>query len=349
VDEIHAHKNPDLYTALTTGTGARDQPFTFWITTAGGSPDGLLAGLYDQMLTGTGELERRRPGLMIYRDRANGILIWWYGAERTADIEDPAVWLSANPASWLQDLKYLRREFGRLKSRGALAEWRTFHLNQFVWNEEQWLPPGAWNAARAAGTLDVDLPLGVGIFKTADSAHAAIATCQRQGNRIVSHVEWYGPTELTGRVDVQRMRAYLRDLRARFPKPATFDAKTRMRIFGPAFAFDRWAFSESAEELDQEGLNMVDFPQYASTMGPATTQAYELVTTGRLTHDGDATLGEHIDATMAVLTDRGMKAVPNRKKGTRPNHGAIALIMASAMAMLEAPRPFVDTRKAIGW
>ena len=28
---------------------------------------------------------------------------------------------------------------------------------------------------------------------------------------------------------------------------------------GPAFAYDRWAFSESAETLEQEGLAMVDF------------------------------------------------------------------------------------------
>lgn len=348
IDEIHAHKTADLYTALTTGTGAREQPFTFWITTAGGTPDGLLAGLYEQMFSGAGELEKR-PGLTIYRDRANGVLIYWYGAGRDDDIEDPAVWQRVNPASWLQDGKYLRREFGRLKSRGELVAWRTFHLNQFVGSEEAWLPEGAWAGDFGPVMFDPEQPLGVGIFKTHDSAFAAIARAQRQGERVVTDIRWYTPTEATGRVDNEAMRVYLRTLRAEFPSPATFDPRTLVRQRGPAFAFDRWAFSESADTLDQQGLNMVDFPQYASTMGPASTQAFELITTGRLVHEGDAVLTEHIEASKAILTDRGMKVVPNRRRGTRPNHGAIALIMATAMAMQERPRTIVDTRQAAGW
>jgi phage terminase large subunit-like protein len=35
IDELHARRDGALYTALTTGTLAREQPFTLWITTAG--------------------------------------------------------------------------------------------------------------------------------------------------------------------------------------------------------------------------------------------------------------------------------------------------------------------------
>ena len=98
VDELHAHKSAELYTALTTGTGAREQPFTLWITTAGVAGEGILAELFESMFSGTGELEDR-GSLLIYRDRVNGTLIYWYGAPRDADIEDPAVWYAANPVS----------------------------------------------------------------------------------------------------------------------------------------------------------------------------------------------------------------------------------------------------------
>ena len=126
IDEVHAHKNDDLYTALTTGTGAREQPLTFWITTAGKDEDNLLATLHDQMFDGTGELEQRSDSLLIYRDRDAGVYIWWYGAPRDADIEDPAVWARCNPASWLQDGSVLRRDFGKLKPEGQAA--RVAHL-----------------------------------------------------------------------------------------------------------------------------------------------------------------------------------------------------------------------------
>ena len=64
--------------------------------TAGVAGEGILADLYESMFSGTGELEDR-GSLLIYRDRVNGTLIYWYGAPRDADIEDPAVWFACNP------------------------------------------------------------------------------------------------------------------------------------------------------------------------------------------------------------------------------------------------------------
>lgn len=337
IDELHAHKNPDLYTALTTGTGAREQPITFWITTAGVAGEGILGDLYQSMFSGTGELERR-GSLVIYRDRVNGTLIYWYGAPREADIEDPKVWLATNPASWLQDGSYLRQQFARLKARGALLEWRRYHLDQFVDLEDTWLPEGAWTKGVSDVPLNPELPVGVGVFKTATSDAASIAVAQRQGDRVVLTNRVFAAESATGRVSTEAMRIYLRELRDRFPKPQAADLKTNLPAKGPAIAFDRWSFQESAGELDAEGLNMVDFPQIASMMGPASTWAYELITTGRLLHEADETLAEHFGSTSAVLTDRGMKAVP-RREGTRTNHGAIASIMAIAMARLEPPKP----------
>jgi hypothetical protein len=122
------------------------------------------------------------------------------------------------------------------------------------------------------------------------------------------------------------MRVYLRDLRGRFPVPQARDEKTGRALQGPAFAYDRWAFSESAETLEQEGLAMVDFPQNATTMGPASTQAFELITTGRLAHDGDPVLAEHVANTTAILTERGMKVTkpPAQERRLRGDGAAVA-------------------------
>lgn len=345
IDELHAHKDAGLYTALTTGTGAREQPFTLWISTAGPAGQGILAELYASMFEGTGELERR-DALLIYRDRANGVLIYWYGAPRDADIEDPAVWRAANPMSWLRDGPYLAGQYARLRARGALLAWRMYHLNQFAGVEESWLPDGAWATCADARlqngepehALRTNLPLGVGVFKAAHSDAAAIVVAQRQAERVVLRSRTFGAEAATGRVSTEAMRRYLRDLRAEYPLPQAADARTKRPLPGPAIAFEKWSFSESAGELEQEGLTMVDFPQHAGTMGPASTMAFELATTGRLIHDEDPVLAEHVAATSALLTDRGMKVVP-RREGPRRNHAAIAMVMAIAMAMQEAPKP----------
>ncbi|HEY8636959.1 MAG TPA: terminase large subunit [Candidatus Limnocylindrales bacterium] len=336
IDELHAHKSGGLFTALTTGTGAREQPFTLWITTAGVAGQGILADLYDSMFSGAGELEVRNS-LLIYRDRAAGTLIYWYGAERDADIEDPAVWAGANPASW-RDAGTLATEFTALKNRGALLEWRRYHLNQFLGTEDAWLREGAWSATRGDLPLDAALPIGVGVDKSPDGALGAIAIAQRQGDRVVVRAQVFAPESATGMASTEAMRVRLRELRSEYPVAQARDEKTKRPMLGPAYAFDRIAFGESAEMLEGDGLNMVDVPMTAAVMGPPSTLAYELITTGRLVHDDDPVLAEHIANTTAVLTDRGMKVTRSKHGSTRPNVAAVAMVRAVAMAMQDPPK-----------
>ena len=126
-------------------------------------------------------------------------------------------------------------------------------------------------------------------------------------------------------------------------QPFTLE-RTKRALPGPAFAFDRQGFGESAEMLGHDGLNMVEVPMTAAVMGPPSTLAYELITTGRLVHLADPILAEHVANTTAVLTDRGMKVTRSKHGSTRPNVAAVAMVRAIAMAMLDpppAPKPRV--------
>jgi phage terminase large subunit-like protein len=334
IDELHAHKSGDLYTALTTGTGAREQPFTLWITTAGVAGAGILGELYGSMFTGPGELEDR-GALRIYRDRTNGVLIYWYGASRDDDVDDPAVWTACNPASW-RTVDVLAREHARLVARGERLAWQMLNLNMFTGVEESWLPVGSWSETVGAVRLDSRLPIGVGIDRAPAGDSAAIVIGQRQGERVVVLAETFA-ADATGSVSSEAIRVRLRELRGAFPRPAARDEKSRRPLPGPAFAFDRFAFSESAEILELEGCNMVDFPMTAGTMGPASTIAHELITSGRLVHEADPVLAEQVDATPAILTERGMKVTRPKRGSSSANVAGVALVRAVAMALLPAP------------
>lgn len=338
IDELHAHADGSLYTALTTGGGAREQPFTLWISTAGVAGEGILADLYESMFSGKGELEDR-GSLQVYRDRAAGTLIYWYGAPKDAQIDDPAVWRACNPASWLQDGKYLGQQYFRLAARGGLLEWRRYHLNQFLGHEDTWLAPGIWSNCTGDLPLNVALPVGVGIDRSPDGEHAAIAVAQRQGDKYVVRAEIFASESATGIVSTEAMRVSLRNLRALYPLPQTQDEKTHKAIPGPAFAFDRVAFGESAEMLEEDGLNMVDVPMTAAIMAPPSTLTHELISAGRLVHDGNPILAEHVANTTATLTDRGMKVTRSKHGSTRPNVACVAMVRAIAMANQEPPKP----------
>lgn len=347
IDEVHAHKNADLFTALTTGTGAREEPLTLWITTAGVDEENLLRDLYGQIHNGPGELEQRTPYLTIYRDRTNGILVYWYGAPDDADPEDPEVWLGCNPASWLTE-DVLQREFGKLKQKGKMLEWRIYHLNQIRGARETWLPDGDWAKCLVGEGdedpwhgLDPTVAVGAAVEKSPKGTLGALVVGQRQGERLVVRVQHFRPRSLD-RVSTVEMREAMRDLYRRFPEPLVRDPKTHLLLPGPAIAFDPYTMRETAEELSAEGLNMVTMGQTASTMGPASAMTYDLVTSGRLAHDGDATLAKHVEDTEAQLTERGMKVT----KGTeRLNTSAIALVMAVAMSNVEPPKRFTRSQK----
>jgi len=151
------------------------------------------------MFEGPGELEvRNGGGLHIYRDRTNGVLVYWYGAPAGADIHDPEVWKACNPASWLQDGKALTREYNRLKGRGALLQWRMYHLNQSVsGTEDPWMPLDDWQACEGDPVFRPDLRTYAVVRIAHDHRAAAVAVAQRQGERVALRVRSFpeGPLE----------------------------------------------------------------------------------------------------------------------------------------------------------
>ena len=130
IDELHAHRDGALYTALTTGTLAREQPFTLWITTAG-ARDSFLGEMYAIIETGAGARGPRHPAHLPrprQRHRSSG------GTARptTPTSRTPTSGGRPTPPPGSRTGSELGKEYARLRARGALTEWRTYHLDQFV-------------------------------------------------------------------------------------------------------------------------------------------------------------------------------------------------------------------------
>jgi len=149
------------------------------------------------------------------------------------------------------------------------------------------------------------------------------------------------------RVNTEEVREHLRTLHERYPEAMAKRDKRTMP--GPAFGYDPWHFRESAEMLEEEGLNMVEFPQNAARMGPASELLLELVKAGRIVHDGDSELRQAITSAIAVRTRRGW-VISKPKGSTRLVDLAVACAMAVTMAMLEPPKPRErKPRRAVGF
>ena len=348
VDELWAHRDDgELYTALTSGSGARDEPLAVTISTPGYDREQVLGKIYQRVVeTAPDQSFEDTPHYRrIARDRANGFVLYHYGAPDDADPDDPQVWRKANPAPWIGD-EYLKKQ--RHKPSSRLEEFRRLHLAQWVnAGEESWLPAGTWQAcASTTAKLDSNLPVSVGIDVGITYDTSAVVVAQKNGDRVVVESKvWANPYPMDSalfdawRVDIEEIREHLRELRRRFPAAAIkVDGKS---IPGPAFCYDPWSFRESAQLLEAEGLAMVQVNQTDARMVPMTTDLYQVITSGRLAYDPvkNATLTNHVLAAIAVPRgDSGWRIRKPRGSRTAKIDAAIALVLAVSQALQPPPK-----------
>lgn len=144
IDELHVHKSRDLVDAITTGTGARDQPMVVMITTADDAQEGSI---YDEV---HGVTEKVAEHVM--NDPAHYGVIW-----AAADSDDPfaeETWRKANPGLGVSPtLAYMRREAE--KARTTPSYYPTFlrlSLNIRSRASTRWIDMRRWDAN--AGMVD---------------------------------------------------------------------------------------------------------------------------------------------------------------------------------------------------
>lgn len=296
-DELWNQQSSDLYDQMTLGSGARMEPLSISITTAGYDLDSLCGQLYQYgKQCAAGEVD----------DPAFGM--WWWEAPADCEITDPKAWKQANPniAEGLLDPE----DLAAATKQSAELSFRRWRLNQWVRTAESWLPVGAWDQCRSDLDLDEDLPVFLGVDMALRHDSIAVAIAQPQAERIVVRARIWNPSEQG--VDVAEIEAYIRGLAQRF--------RVTEVAYDPAF------FQRSAEALLDDGLPMVEFPQSAQRMVPACGQAYELIVSRRLAHDGSPTLSDHVLSAAQRMTEQGWRL--SKGKSKRKIDGCIALVLA---------------------
>ena len=137
IDELHAHPNRDLVDVLLTGTGARRQPLTVYITTADYERPSICNEKYDYAA-------RVRDGLV---DDPSFLPVI-YEAQIDDDWTSEAVWHRANPNLGVsKSLDYMRRECK--KAQEIPAYQNTFlrlELNVRTQQDVRAIPMDQWDA-----------------------------------------------------------------------------------------------------------------------------------------------------------------------------------------------------------
>lgn len=341
-DELHCWEGNGARTVwdtLTNGGATRRQPMVLQITTAGFDKATICGEQYDYCTAiCDGEVED------------DTYLFWWVEPPEGVDYRDPDVIEAANPSYGVTvTYEFYRNIIGKKTE----AVFRRYFLNQWTDAEEGWLEHGEWESL-AVPTFEFsenkDINTGTDAATKHDSTahvlvqwHDCSPECpgwgpsdeQRAAEGMASHKLrvkariWERPWDPARRAPVQdwklpiaEVENYLRE----FHQTHGTDLQ--------ACGYDPAHFHRSADQLETEGLPMVEIPQSDTHMAPASQSLYQLIREGLIEHDGDPTLTRHMRAAVAVQTRGGNGAWRLAKGKTKKKmDGAVALAMAVSLAL----------------
>ena len=320
-DELH-EAELESWSILAQGITGRTRAMVMAATTAGFDLDSVLGHIYEQRLRqARGEV----PG-----DRT---LMWWYGAPVGADHRSRKVWAGSNPSLGLAVTEDTIAHEISIKSE---AYFRRYHTNQWTKTENVWvghqllddcesdrfdLVPGAptWVSWDAATKYDSTMVMAGQWFDL--SAEGTVPSAQDMVFGVTCW-QWERPVDMNGEpvaewtLPMSEVREVVEGL------PRKFDVK--------GIAFDPAFITWEAQELENAGLPMVEWPQFDSRMVPATQALYQLIQQGRFMF-WQPVVRRHIESSVVATTRRGERLV--KGKDRKANEGAVCSLMVVSLAL----------------
>lgn len=340
VDEYHEHQDSTLFDTMETGMGAREQPVMLVITTAGssiGGPCHQLVRDAERMLEGVIERPDLWPAL--------------YTIDTGDDWTSPDALRKANPnfgVSIGEDF-LLARQRDAMQSATKQATFRTKHLNEWVGAKNAWLNMLRWKDGPARRSLQ-DLEDGRPCYLGLDLASKIdIAACVLLFPPYADDPNWH----VHGRYYLPDARV-IEELDSNTARYREFDAlglltltdgevidfeviKEDLREFAGRFsiqavAYDPWQATQLAQEMDAEGLPMVEIRQTVQNISEPMKEVEALVLQRKLAH-GDCPVLTWMASNVVAKLDVKDNIYPNKERPENKIDGMVALIMAGAVAI----------------
>ena len=339
LDEIHSHKNRDLYDVLLTSMGSRVAPLMLGVTTAGAGhqKDHISKELYDyakKLIDGS-----------IEDDSFLGVV---YEADIDDDIFDEEVWKKANPGyGTIITKEYMHQQAVKAKNEPSFENtWRRLHLNQWVANEARWISDEKW--MQCDGEVNERYLKGKPCFAGLDLASTRDITSlalmfpdDNGGYDILSYS--FIPEENAHKRSERDKVNYSKWAREGFVELTPGDVcdynyiKQKIRDLSEIYdirmiAYDRWNASQIVIDLTEEGCPMIPVGQGYKTMSPATKEFETLILGGNIRHGGNPVL-RWMMSNIVLTFDSAGNVKPDKGKSNEKIDGVVACVMAISEAM----------------
>ena len=341
IDEFHEHDTPDLLDTMETGMGAREQPLTAIITTAGYNLGGPC---FDKHT----EAKKMLDGL-IENDELFAVI---FSIDDGDDWADPKVLAKANPNYGVSlDADFLAAQQRRATMNPIEQNrFKTKHLNVWCSARNAWMNMTAYNML-ADHSLTLDEFKGEECWIALDLASkndiCAFVQVFKRNLMGVDHYyafgRYYVPEDTIEEAKTNqalyRKWVIQGHLFATEGAEIDFDViREDVREFSKhhavqEVAYDPWRATQLAHQLTKDGATAVEFRQTVQNMSPAMKEVESAVKSGRFHHDGNPVLA-WMFSNVTAKEDAKENIFPRKEKPDQKIDGPVAVIMAVGRAMV---------------
>ncbi len=334
LDEIHAHKTPDLLNVLTSAAGARACPLWLYTTTEGYTNPGPWAEIRQfskQLLEG------------LFGDTADHFLAVFYAVDDEDGDFDEAAWHKANPLADVNPhlIAAIRKEAIEAKAMPSkLAEFQIKRLNRPASAANGFIALPSWN--RCDGPVDLDALREVPCWGGLDLASTRDMTAfrlvwQLDGKLITWGRRWVPEAAVAQRTErgtvpyagwvaaglLEQTEGDVTDYAV--IEAAVLEARERFNV--QEIAFDSWNARDLVNRLVSADVPMIEFVQGPKSYHPA-MQALEMAyISGNLIHGGDPVL-TWCASNLVARKDQNLNLAPDKKRSADKIDDMAALLMA---------------------
>lgn len=344
LDEIHAHKTPDLLNVLTSAAGARSNPLWLYTTTEGYENPGPWADLRQfviKMLNG------------VFGNDADHFLAVFYAIDKKDSEFDESKWIKANPLIRKNPhlLTAIRKEAVEAKAMPSkLAEFRIKRVNRPSSTADGWVDLPKWQ--KCGGEVDLealrDVPCwgGLDLASTTDLAafrlvwelddfwytwgvrwvpESAVAFRTERGT--VPYASWVNAGLLKQTEgDVTDYSVIEADI---------IDAYGRFNIQN--IAYDRWNAVDLVNRLVENSVPMIEFRQGPASYHPAMQACERIYRQQKLAHGGDPVLN-WCASNLVPRRDQNLNMAPDKKRSADKIDDMAAFLMGIGVAITGEPQ-----------
>jgi phage terminase large subunit-like protein len=341
IDELHVHKNNEVLEMVEKSMGARRQPLSFVITTAGSDLYGI----------GRQRHEYARD-VTLGKIQDENMLVCIYCADLEDDPFAEATWKKANPNYGVSVYKhsYEREAKKAVVSPASLNSFKRYYLNIWTQSKTAWIPDHVWKASQWELVEDLEgreCYAGLDLSSRSDITALTLLFPLDGGRYVSKNWFWLPEDKGQGAIEENKNIQYLQWIKDEYivETPGnTIDyefilfelAELRQKYDIKVIAYDEWNSSHIAPQLHEMNMALQPFRQGYKSMNLPTKELEKLIMDKKFNHLGNPVL-QWMAGNAVIQSDPAgnIKVIKDVKSKNKKVDGIISNVMALGMALAE--------------